>query len=235
MLENTFLAKSVVDWISKERFLVVLLVEYSVDDNRQRAVEYVVELVQIGLIKSLTREVVSKSVPRIAQRSIKLVTRLCQSALPKLWQDHNDILEEVEEDTCRVSSVTLSSVIEQQPFNVLELSDAVVAGSRRLVAFLAFDSNSNMSCVDHIDIICTVTDGHCDYVWLLEGEKPCFYMRRTRQAYPISNKRNDLLLLKRRNSGGDEGLTSARHFHKLCLCKPKFCGIQLTFGWSLLS
>lgn len=54
-----------------------------------------------------------------------------------------------------------------EPFFPAHLGDGVVRRVRRLQALVARDSNTNVSCLDHPDVIGSITDGQRDDLYLL--------------------------------------------------------------------
>ena len=50
---------------------------------------------------------------------------------------------------------------EKQSFKVLEFTNCIIGGFHGLLALKSTYTNTNMGCVDHVNIIRTITDSKC--------------------------------------------------------------------------
>ena len=56
-------------------------------------------------------------------------------------------------------------MLEEQGSEELELSNGVIAGSRRLHALTACDTHADMCLIDHRDVVCSVTHRQRHLLW----------------------------------------------------------------------
>jgi hypothetical protein len=64
-----------------------------------------------------------------------------------------------------IPSVSFSTMDEHQRLQEFELTDCIVSGSCSLLSFFSEDAHSNMGLEDHIDVVCTVSNGESHLIW----------------------------------------------------------------------
>lgn len=82
----------------------------------------------------------------------------------KLDDDVDDVLIKVVENQEGDSSVGLSTVLEHQWSQELELADRIVCGSCSLLSLFALNSNTHVSLLDHVNVVCSITYGKSNFV-----------------------------------------------------------------------
>jgi len=90
----------------------------------------------------------------------------------------------------------------QQRFQKLKLTDSIISCSSRLLSFFTKYTNSDMCLKYHVNIISSITDGHCYFLW-----------------EPLSNPVNNISLLFWRNSTSKYHVTIITHCKELILQK----------------
>ena len=126
-----------------EGALVELLVEHGEPHDWKRREHHVVRLVDKRLVECLPAE---------CRRKAKPEERLHEQLI---------LIEHVVGEHC-VTAVSLTSVVEQQGSQILELRDGVVTGSRGLHSLKTLDADSNVRLGNHVDVISSITDSHRD-------------------------------------------------------------------------
>lgn len=89
----------------------------------------------------------------------------------KSWHDEKSAFEQVYENQEDYDSVSkLETVPEHQPVQSLEVGNGIVTESCCLITFLAHNTDTNRSRLDHIDIITSITNGKSEYIWVTLNE-----------------------------------------------------------------
>lgn len=102
----------------------------------------------------MSREVINEPIPNHRARQ----WGRNEGELPELRQDQYDVFEEIIKHADRVSSITFSPIEKHELLQVFEFSDAIIARSSCLFPFTACYSYPDMSFIDHVNVICAVTD-----------------------------------------------------------------------------
>ena len=124
-------------------FVVQILVEHGSDHQRNRS----------------ESQVVKGNVP-IVENALSGVA--IEKAENDLRKSENHILVEEIQNHLSDSDVTPTAVDHQQFPKSLEFGDGVITGLNCSHSFLAVNSNSDMSLLDHVDIIGAISDGESD-------------------------------------------------------------------------
>jgi hypothetical protein len=139
--------------------------------------KYVEELVSVVVIKGGPGEVVIHSEPKLRE-----------------YQER--VFEEIKEDEVCVLPIGFAPMVEEQSFQQLEFSDRVITCSRCLRSLQSLDTDANMGCRDHVDVIRAVSNCEGDDFRLFS-----------------SNKGDDLLFLFRGDSTAENGFCKLSYLH----------------------
>lgn len=122
------------------------LVKKSIDNDWNAGENHIVQFFEVYVVEGLTRP------SRIGR-------------VHKQRHRQHDILVKTVQDEVRVSSMTLSSVIEQQRLEVLKLTNRVICAWSSLRTLQTWDSNSDCRLRNHRHIISPVTDRQNSSLW----------------------------------------------------------------------
>ena len=136
----------------------------------------------------------------------------------------NHILIKVVENQIRILPIALSPDVEQQPSQKLEFSKCIITSPHSLLAFYSFYSYADMSRSNHVNIVCTISNGKCcdvGFLWInnLFLKRLFFFLVFCIiffwDVYIFSNESNYFLLLLWRNSAGNHSFTFFSDLHYL--------------------
>lgn len=140
----------------------VLIITCGVPHNRRGRHGDIVKLIHEFLIKLLSR----KNRPE---------------AKVELSNNIQEVLVEVVQYEIRVPSVSFSTMEEQKWLQELELADSIISTSSSLLTFFTKDSNANVGCEDHSNIICAISNSEGSFTGMTSSNQAnniCFLFRR---------------------------------------------------------
>jgi hypothetical protein len=123
----------------------VFVVKEAVNHDRHTREYNIVSLVDIGLVKRLASEYRPYS-------------------KPKLSNNVKHVLVESPADQIRVLSVTLSAMDKEKRKQLFELPERIITTSGGLHTLMTSDADSNMSFIDHGNVVSSISNGQSGFV-----------------------------------------------------------------------
>jgi len=189
-------------WLTQQPSLCVLPVAGAVPADRHAREQYIVDIIHVIIIEISTWKSWEKSIPKYRE-----------------YIKH--ILVEHIENYIAIPSVSFSTMREHKILQESELPNRIISSSSGLHSLQATYADTNVSCIYHVDIVCTISYGQCcDFSWVFfvsyNADYLCFLLWR-------NSTRNYYLLIFRQINEFLQNLFLACNFGQLLATDYECC------------